>query len=195
MLTVAGKNQLMDNMGGTWISAHTGFPGENGANEAAGGSYARVQGTFAAAVNGQRSLSAPVVLAVPAGTYQFIGRWSAQNAGTLLQVGALNGVNRRFSLDVSTNFLRLIAHGWANGQKVTFLNGTPPAGTGVALGAILYVVGQTTDTFQLALTEGGAAIDFTAQAGEGGIITAITPEVFANAGNLTVSSFISGANG
>jgi len=50
----------------TWVSAHTGAPGNTGANEVTGGSYARVQTTWAAPVNGS-VFGSTVSISIPAG--------------------------------------------------------------------------------------------------------------------------------
>lgn len=69
------------------------------------------------------------------------------------------------------------AHGLSNGQCVKLSANTA---TGVADGTLYYVVGVTTNTFQLSLTPGGAAVDITAdgtatvniQGNRGGLQTA-----------------------
>lgn len=65
--------------------------------------------------------------------------------------------------DVSTDTITRTAHGLANGTKVSFsVLGTV---TGVSLNTIYYVVNAATDTFQVAATVGGAAIDLTGTGG------------------------------
>lgn len=61
--------------------------------------------------------------------------------------------------DASTDTFTLVDHAFVNGDTVQFdlLTG----GTGLATETTYYVVGVATDTFQLSLTEGGGAIDFT----------------------------------
>ena len=52
------------------------------------------------------------------------------------------------------------AHGYTNGQKIVFQSGYTPAG--LAANTTYFVVNATTDTFQVAATSGGTAIDITA---------------------------------
>lgn len=64
------------------------------------------------------------------------------------------------SLDAGTDFITSTAHGLVNGNAVTFSRistGTFPSG--IAANTVYYLVNKTTDTFQISLTSGGAAID------------------------------------
>jgi hypothetical protein len=82
--------------------------------------------------------------------------------------------------DVSADTLTLTAHGLVDGTLVSFSAlGTT---TGVSNGVIYHVVGATADTFQIALTAGGAAIDLT---GTGGNMTLRYPS-FVTAINTNV---------
>lgn len=58
----------------------------------------------------------------------------------------------------ATETIMKTAHGLTNGTRVTS-SGTPP--TGFTTGTWFYVVGATTNTFQIAATPGGAAVDLT----------------------------------
>jgi hypothetical protein len=95
VLTDAEKNYLADQQAAriTHFSAHTGATGTTGANEAAGGSYARQASNFAAAgaagpLGSSLQPATPGVawasasFSVNAGTYTDIGFWSALTAGT-----------------------------------------------------------------------------------------------------------------
>lgn len=71
---------------GSWISVHTADPGTTGANEATGGSpaYARKQTTWSGgAVDGQIAGS-QITVDLPAGTYAWLGIWSAATGGTFI---------------------------------------------------------------------------------------------------------------
>jgi hypothetical protein len=82
--------------------------------------------------------------------------------------------------DVSADTLTLTAHGLANNTPVSFSSlGTT---TGVSLWTIYYVVSATANTFQVALTVGGAAINLT---GTGGNMTLRYPS-FVTAVNTNV---------
>lgn len=65
-----------------WVSAHTGDPSTSGANEVAGGSYARQQTTYPAAAAGDTTGS-QVAIPIPAATtVTHWGLWSAVSGGT-----------------------------------------------------------------------------------------------------------------
>lgn len=83
MLTTAGKNAAANALSLAKASLHSANPGTNGANELSGGTYARKDVSYGAAANGVRSLSASVLIDVPAGaTVAFVGIWDT--AGTTL---------------------------------------------------------------------------------------------------------------
>lgn len=66
----------------TWISAHTADPSAGGANEVAGGSYARQQTTWGSASSGDR-VGSQVAIPIPAATsVTHWGLWSAASGGT-----------------------------------------------------------------------------------------------------------------
>jgi hypothetical protein len=199
VLTDATKNALLDGTAAglatliTHIGLHSADPGAAGGNELAGGTYARVPVTWAAASAGARALSAtPYTLNVPAGaTVAYIGFWSAASGGTFRGFAPAGSAARRaFSVDaadVAADTLTSAAHGLVNGNAVvvwpTIGAGLPG---GLAEGTIYFVVGATTDTFQLAATSGGAAINLTG-IGDGDI-QLITSETFAGAGTYQVTS-------
>lgn len=75
------------------ISLHTADPGDTGASEVTGGSYARQNGTFAAASGGSSALSAAVdFTGMPACTVTHFGVWDS--AGTPLYIGGGPTTNR-----------------------------------------------------------------------------------------------------
>lgn len=59
----------------------------------------------------------------------------------------------------ATDVITFTAHGYANGQPVYFTQLT--GGSGLSVNTIYYVINTATNTFKLALTSGGAAIDIT----------------------------------
>jgi hypothetical protein len=61
--------------------------------------------------------------------------------------------------DASTDLITLVAHGFAANTAV-FLQGTTPPG-GLSFGTTYYVLSNTADTFKLAATPSGSAIDIT----------------------------------
>lgn len=75
---------------GAFISLHTATPGTTGASEVTGGSYARVQTTFAAPA-GSSSTGSAVTINVPAGTtIAFFGVWTLESGGVFLEGGPLS---------------------------------------------------------------------------------------------------------
>ena len=94
------ENELLDALlnngsfaGGAtvYVSLHTADPGEAGANEVAGGSYARqASGGFAAAAGGTTDNDAIIDFTLmPAETMTHVGIWDAVTAGNFLIGGAL----------------------------------------------------------------------------------------------------------
>ncbi|KLO25911.1 hypothetical protein ABW16_21625 [Mycolicibacter heraklionensis] len=75
---------------GRYISLHTSAAGTNGANEATGGSYARVQTTWTSGSNGTNSGSA-VDINCAAGSYTEGGIFSASTSGTFVGSAAFSG--------------------------------------------------------------------------------------------------------
>jgi hypothetical protein len=73
-----------------YISLHTGDPGETGANECTGGSYARQTGSFAAASSGTSASDAAFTFtSMPGCTVTHIGIWDASSGGNFLFGGSL----------------------------------------------------------------------------------------------------------
>ena len=73
-----------------YVSLHTADPGETGASEASGGSYARQSASFGAASGGAISNDAAISFTgMPAATITHVGVWDASTAGNFLWGGAL----------------------------------------------------------------------------------------------------------
>lgn len=86
----AGVDDALTGESDTWISLHMASPGVTGANEVAGGSYARVATTWSAAAASARAGSA-VTLNVPGSTtITHFGIWSAASSGTWKRGGPLS---------------------------------------------------------------------------------------------------------
>lgn len=73
-----------------YIAVFTGLAGTNGANEATGGSYARVQTTYTSDSKGKNT-SAEKNIKVAAGTYKEAGVFDAATTGNFGGSGAFNG--------------------------------------------------------------------------------------------------------
>lgn len=96
MLTTSAKNDAANAIDLSRVSLHSADPGQNGANEISGGTYARKTATYGAAANGARTLSASVLLDVPAGiTVSHVCIWNA--AGTSVKDVLALGTPETFS--------------------------------------------------------------------------------------------------
>ncbi len=80
--TLAGSAQV-------WVSLHTGDPGTTGINEATGGGYVRVQGTWTSGSGGTLTM-AELTFTAPTGTYSYVGLWSASSSGTFYDKAAMS---------------------------------------------------------------------------------------------------------
>lgn len=191
-LTDSGKNDAADGIAATiaYLSLHSGYPGTTQANEISGGSpaYARKAVTWGGASAGVATQSGSAVFDVPAGTeVQWIGFSTASTSGTgkgAIPVGSQTP--KEYTVDTSTDVFTSAAHGYSDGDKVVFVNGTAP--TGLTAGTIYFVRDSTTNTFKVAATAGGSAIDITGVGGANTVVCKIVPETYANQGTLTVSS-------
>lgn len=168
--------------------------------EATGGSpaYARqavtwqTVGTPAAA---QRGNNGALTFDVPAGTYGSFLLMNHLTANTGNYFGyipfggaaAIRGFGSSNAADVTADTVSSGAHGLVNTDRVMVFNvfaESVPAG--LTEGTIYFVVGAATDTFQLSLTSGGAAVNIT---GVGELMFQKTvPEVFAAQGQITVAT-------
>ena len=89
-------NLVFRNTGGPaysawWVSLHTADPGETGANEVSGGSYARQTITFNAAASGLvDNVAQEDFTSMPAVTVTHIGVWDSATVGEFIAGGALD---------------------------------------------------------------------------------------------------------
>lgn len=187
--STTGRNAMLGAIGVTHASLHSGFPGAGGANEISGGApaYARKAIGFGAAAAGVRSQSASIQFDVPAGTtVRYVGFWDALTGGNFLGYHPLGGfAAREFIVDVAGDLIRSPAHGYAADDQVVFIGDTAPGG--LVEGTVYFVRAPATDSFQVAATAGGAAIDLTAQAGSACQLVRIVPEAYGSQNPMTVS--------
>lgn len=178
------KNAALDGLSFTHASLHSSYPGTTGANEISGGAYARKAVTVSAASGGQRILASSVAFTVPACTVRWIGWWDGSN----FLFGTPNGgaVPRNFVALASDDTIYSPAHGYADGTTVVFWGGTAPIGTNS--GTIYYVRDAATDSFKVAATLAGTAIDLTATASSGCWVSEITAKTYAAAATHTVTA-------
>lgn len=168
-----------------FASLHAGFPGTTGANEVTGGSYARQSIAFGVSSGGIRAQIGAEVFSVPASsTVRWVGYW--QSGNWLFAVPAGGAAPKNFVSLASSDMVYSPAHGWSDGQKVVFFNGTPPGG--LAEGAVVFVRDALTDSFKIAATLGGPAIDLTAPPSAGCWIAAITEYAYSAAGSFNLET-------
>ena len=183
---VSAKNKALDALDLSSVSLHTSFPGSTGANEVTGGTYARVASTFGAAAAGARTLSSAIAIDVPACTVAWLMAWDS--AGTTPEVYSPNDGNpQEFQVDVSANTIRCPSHGYSDAQTVVFYADTVPSP--LVEGTVYYVRDATTDTFKVAASSGGSAIDLSTQGGSGCTVSKITLEVYGSAGSHPVTTW------
>lgn len=182
----ATLNTMLDALTFTLASLHTAFPGTTGASEVTGGSPAYGKKTIVmnASSGGARALNASVVFDVPATTVRWIGYW---NGVTFLDCAPNGGgTPKNFMAIPSTDLVYSTAHGYPDTTKIVFYNGTPP--NGLTEGTVYFVRDATTDTFKVAATSGGVAIDLTGTASFQCVVCAITEDVYAAQGTHTLST-------
>jgi hypothetical protein len=164
------------------------------AGEATGGSpaYARKAVTWGAAASGSKSNSGALTFDVPAGSFGFFTLWNAITGNTNnylgnIPFGGSTALKGFFSAELTNDTFVSVAHGLANDDRVivydVFGEALP---AGVSEGTIYWVVSATTDSFKLAATQGGAAINLTT--GGEGYWQRIIPEVFGAQGQITVAA-------
>lgn len=178
-IPVATKNAALNGITISAVGLHDGYPGATGANEISGGSYARQSATFGAASGGLRSLSATVAFpGLPVTTVRWLSFWN----GAIFVGSVPNGGStpKNFVSVASSDTFYAPSHGYPNGQKVVFWQGTPPSG--VTAGTIYYVRDTATDTFKVAATLGGAAIDLDSAPSFGCVVCAIEEAEYTTAG-------------
>jgi hypothetical protein len=84
------RNQAFTPPSTVYVALHTADPGETGASEVTGGSYARQAVTFGAASGGAVSNTGAINFpAMPAVTVTHASLWDASTAGNCLWTGAL----------------------------------------------------------------------------------------------------------
>lgn len=181
------KNNMLDGQTINAASLHSAFPGTTGTNELSGGSPAYAQKTITvnAASGGQRLLNAAVTFDVPASTVRWVGFW---NSATFVGCAPNGGATpKNFVAIASTDTIHCPSHGYSDTQKIVFYNGTAP--TGLTEGTVYYVRDSAPDTFKVAASSGGSAIDITGAGAFQGVVCAITEDVYASQGQHQLSSF------
>lgn len=182
MFTTDAKNEMLNGLSVTSLSLHSAYPGTTGANEISGGSYTRETVSFGAA-SGEVRTASSVVFDVPASTVSWVAGW----AGSTCKFAVPNGASpKEFVAEASTDLIHCPAHGYSDTQTVVFYGGTAPAGT--TAGTTYYVRDATTNSFKVAATSGGAAIDLTDAGSSGCMVSRISAQTYASADTHTISS-------
>lgn len=199
MLTNTARAAALDALDLDYLGAHSGYPGHTGANELAGGVYARGNATFDAATGTPptRSLNAAVGVPIPAGsTVRWVVVWS--NSGSPddpIAVSPNGGSPKEFVVDLTNNRILCEGHGYSADDKIVFYGGSPPGG--LTEGTVYFVLNPTSadpDHFQVAATAGGSAIDLTSQPDASCVVSEIVEETFAADGQLNVATYVVGMN-
>lgn len=184
------RNKAVDGIAGavTHVSYHTAIPDATGSAEVTGGTYARQAVAWAASSVGLKSNSGALSTPIPAATTVYAtGKWSALTVGTFYGSDLIGSTKKGSGPAVATtDTITSYGHGLANTNRIivqALVGQTLPAGLSATV--VYFVVGATTDTFQVSLTSGGAAVDITAN---GHLYWQdLIPETYASAGTATVA--------
>lgn len=182
MFTTDGKNEMLNGSVVTTLGLHTAYPGTTGANEASGGGYSRQAITFATAA-GEVRTGGSVTFNVAAGTYRWVTGWGGSTCKFVVPNG---GSPKEFFALASADLIYCASHGYSDGQTIVFYGNTPPAP--LVAGTTYYTRDCTTDSFKVAATAGGAAIDITTAGSSGCMVSKITEQTYASADTHTISS-------
>jgi hypothetical protein len=182
-ISATAKNLLLAGMVPNSVSLHTAFPGTTGASECTGGGYARQVIAFGAPAGGIALQTGSSVFTV-AQTVLWVGYW--QGSTWLFACPAGGASPKNFTVDPPNDTVNSPLHGWSDGQKIAIFNGTVPSGT--TEGQVLYVRDSAANTFKVAATLGGTAIDMTTAPSWGAVIAAITEYVYPVAGTFTLEN-------
>jgi hypothetical protein len=159
LLNTVFRNQAFTPIASVVSSVHNGDPGTAGDNEIA--TTTRQAVTFNAASGGVVAVAANVPFVnMPGSDVLYIGYWS--NDGRYIG-GGPNGAVKDVTALASTDVFTSAGHGYSDGMSVALLNptsGSLPAG--VSADTIYYVRDTTANTFKLATSPGGTAINLTA---------------------------------
>jgi hypothetical protein len=185
-LATGGKNDAATGVTGgiTHISAHTGYPSTAGSNEIG----SRVAVSWGSASSGSVVQSGTATLSVAGGnTVKWIGGWSASTAGTFKAAWpAGSQTPKEYTVDTSTDVFTCASHGYSDTNVIVFVGGTPPGG--LTEGTEYFIRDSATNTFKVAATSGGSAIDITSAPAASSVVVKLIAETFGSNGSLDVSN-------
>lgn len=156
-----------------YVALYTTQPTDAGGGvEVTGGAYARVAVTnnntnFPAAtgtsptVKNNGTVFTFTTATANWGTVTAWGLFDASSAGNLIAWSRLLFNPKVVTADNTTDVFTSTAHGFTNGQSVEIESLTGAVPTGLSAQTEYFIVTAAANTFQLALTSGGAAINFT----------------------------------
>ncbi len=173
-----------------FMSLHSAHPAETGANELAGGGYARQSTAFDASVSGvSQNTDIETFTNIDGAPNEigYLGFFDAATVGNFLWYAPLGGAPATFTAADTGDLFTSFAHGMVNGNRV-FVTAWPGSTlpTGAAEETDYFIISATTDTFQISLTLGGAAVTLTSD-GEG-IAYLVSFRAFTDGDNFTVAA-------
>ncbi|MFM2078159.1 MAG: hypothetical protein RJA49_2049 [Actinomycetota bacterium] len=146
---------------------------------------------WAAAASNNKATNAGLTIPVGAANNVIgVGLFDAATAGNLTGIAAIGTAAQLYGVGTvlaSSDVITSNAHGLANADRIAVgaaANEALP--TGLSATTLYFVVGSTTNTFQLSLTSGGAAVDVTTDGELFWMRTVV--QAFTLSGNLTVAS-------
>lgn len=188
-LTDAAKNLTVTELSSvvSAVSLHSAYPGVVGDDELTGGSpaYARKAPTWGAAASGTVSASAPLVFDVPAGgDVAYAGFWGGATFYGSVPLGPVG--DPKVATIATSDVVTAPGHAFTDGKMVVVSKTLGALPVGLLEDAIYFVRDTSGDTFKVAATAGGAAVDVTV-AGVA-LVRQIIPEHFGGQGTYTVTS-------
>lgn len=184
-ISAGAKADALDGISIAFATLHDGFPGATGDNELTGGGYVKQAVVFSSTSAGQRLLSGTETWTVPACTVRWIG---FQDSTSAYQFCAPNGgaTPRNFMSGPDDNLIYATGHAYVNTDKIVFYGGTPPAP--LVEGTVYFVRDSTANTFKVATTAGGVAIDLTSAPSFNCVVCKITEQVYPTADTHSLTS-------
>lgn len=172
------------------VQLHTGEPGEAGTSNVATETD-RTVATFAAAAAGACASDADITWTAVAATetYTHISLWdnATPAAGNCLWTGPLGVGTKNPAVAGADDIFLSYGHGFTDNMRVQMLaleGATLP--TGINGTTLYFVITDETDSFQVSLTQGGAAVNVTA--GGEAIVQRVVPVDILIGQNFTIPS-------
>jgi hypothetical protein len=183
--TTAARNAHLTAVTIDAMSLHSGFPGQTGASELSGSGYARQTTSMNAASGGVRTLATAETFTVGAGhVVRWVGLWASS---VFMYYSPNGGSPQEFQATPSTDVVSCPAHGFSDTNTIVFYGGTVPAP--LVEGTIYYARDCTTDTFKVAATAGGAAIDLSGTGAGDCAVSRIYEDSYAGADTHQITAF------